>query len=170
MARLIFTVGFLFLWNFLNITVSQPFEFKNVVDIDFKSENISYRLPNNTRPESYNVYISTDVANNNFGFSGAVDISINVQSKTNEITVHQRQLNIISVDLVEASGQNISTLPPQYDPITEFLTIKTVNRTLSQGTKVYLTIKYNGTLNQGATGFYRTSLYDSNNKLRYVKI
>ncbi|XP_031626298.1 puromycin-sensitive aminopeptidase-like, partial [Contarinia nasturtii] len=166
MARLLFIVTFTLLCNILNISAVQPFDVTNIGELN--SDNVNYRLPNNTIPEVYKVYISTDVANKNFGFSGMVNISVKTLNATNTIIVHQRQLNIVSAELMAEGGQYISIVPPHYDPVTEFLTIKTVNYTLFEGMRVFLSIKYNGTLQQSPSGFYRTSYYDSNGKERWL--
>lgn len=165
MARFIFVIAFLFLWNFVNILADPPpWTYRNVGDFNFKPDNVSYRLPNNTKPESYDITIMTDIADGHFEFSGTVKIGIRILETTRTITLHQRQLKIDSVKLETEFGRSIPILLPEYRPDTEFLTITTAGDTISPGNKVFLTIHYKGTLRKDFAGFYRSSYTNSDGK------
>lgn len=164
MTRFIFIVAFLFLWNFANISANPP---SNVSGHELKKDNVSYRLPNNTRPETNDIEIVTEIARGNFEFSGTVRIGIRVIELTKNITLHQRQLKVRSIKLETESGHSISTLPPEYQPMTEFFTITTDGDVIQPGNKVFLTIDYKGTLREDFAGFYRSSYTNSDGKRVY---
>lgn len=167
MARLIFVIAFLFLWNFLNISADPPYTYRDVGEFEFKKDTINYRLPNNTKPEAYVITISTDIANGKFEFDGTVRISVRVLKSTRNITLHQRQLKILSTELKDEFDHRYRILLPHYDPDTEFLTITTTEDVIYPGNLLYLTIKYKGTLREDAAGFYRSSYTNSNGKKVY---
>ncbi|XP_055315275.1 aminopeptidase N-like [Sitodiplosis mosellana] len=170
MARLIFATVFLFLWNFLYISADPPLEYADVGEFTFKPDNVSYRLPNNTKPEAYDILILTDIADGKFEFTGMVKITIRALEKTNTITLHQRQLKISAVQLDSEDGDRIQILPPQYDPVTEFLTITTTEKTIWPASKVILTISYKGTLREDTAGFYRSSYTNSDGKKVWLAV
>lgn len=167
MARLIFVIGFLFFWNFINIFANPPYTYRDVGEFKFKKDIINYRLPNNTKPEAYVITIATDIANGKFEFDGTVKIAVRVLETTRNITLHQRQLKILSTELVTDDNHRYRTLLPHYDPDTEFLTITTTEEVIYPGNLVYLTIKYKGTLRDDAAGFYRSSYTNSEGKKVY---
>lgn len=141
-----------------------PFVLRDVGDFaTAQEEEIHYRLPNNTRPEAYEVSLKTDIADGNFNFSGEVEIRVNVLEESNFITLHQRQLEIVSARLTGEDEEEIPLADFSYDSVTEFLTFTTVDRKFAVGEKLFLTIKYTGELRSDGAGFYRSS-YDSNGK------
>lgn len=71
-----------------------------------KDDPISYRLPNNTRPITYDVHITTRVDKGDFTFTGQVLIVLQVYDTTSDITIHARQLTINSINLTVTSGVN----------------------------------------------------------------
>lgn len=167
MTRLIFVIAFLFLWNFSNISANPPYTYRDVGEFKFKKDIINYRLPNNTKPEAYIITITTDIANGKFEFDGTVKIAVRVLETTRNITLHQRQLKILSAELVTDYDRRYKILLPHYDPDTEFLTIATTDEVIHPGNLVYLTIKYKGILREDAAGFYRSSYTNSEGKKVY---
>lgn len=157
----------MFVLSLLNISATPPYRVRNVGDVQFEADERNYRLPNNTKPEAYVVYISTDVAVGKFEFYGSVKIAIRVLQNTNNITLHQRQLKILAAQLMAEGGRNIPTFTPHFDSNTEFLTISTVNETLQNGSKVVLKLKYQGNLRKDAAGFYRSSYINAEGKRVY---
>lgn len=167
MARLIFIIS-LFLLSCLKISAFTPIKEQYFANIKSKDDQINYRLPNNTKPEAYDIFLKTDVANGNFEFFGSVKITIRVLQTSNEITLHQRQLDITSIELVQNDGEQVTIVGRKYDKTTEFLSILTAHNALKQGSKLFLRIDYKGTLREDAGGFYRSSYTDENGKRVYV--
>ncbi|XP_031640015.1 aminopeptidase N-like [Contarinia nasturtii] len=163
MARLIFFILFAIL-NCLNISALTPVKYQYLDNFEYEIDQINYRLPNNTKPEAYNVFLRTDVANGNFEFFGSVKITIRVLQTSNEITLHQRQLNITNIELEQSDGETIPVLGSEYDKKTEFFTISTANDALKQGSKLYLYIEYEGVLREDSAGFYRSSYANEDGK------
>lgn len=136
--------------------------------IDSKGHNkINYRLPNNTKPESYDITISTNIDRNDFNFSGRVVMNLHVLEATHNITIHARQLNIKTIKLISTSGAVINLNPYIYNNITEFLVIPSQIE-LQTGTQYILTIEYAGVLRAGSFGFYRSSYISANGETRNV--
>lgn len=133
---------------------ADPIKLRNIERI--KRANPQYRLPNNTRPESYEIFLTTEIADGIFEFTGVVQIDVNVVEESNSITLHHRQLEITSTQLL-AGEKEISLAPVNYDSVSEFLTLTTVNHKFSAGDKLQLTIEYKGTLREDRGGFYRSS-------------
>ena len=67
-------------------------------------DGISYRLSNETYPLHYDVSIKTDIHAADFAFTGKVEILFEVRATTLQITLQQRQLTIIKVDLFYFDG------------------------------------------------------------------
>lgn len=164
MVRLLFVVAFLFSWNFFYISADPPFGYENVGDFTFAPDEVNYRLPNNTKPETYDISITTDIAHEIFEFSGTVKIGVRALNITDSITLHQRQLKIDRINLETEFGLNVRVLPPHYDPVTEFLTIYTTDEPLLPANLYFLTITYKGTLREDMGGFYRSSYTNSDGK------
>ncbi len=118
----------------------------------------TYRLPNNTRPESYNLSIQTWIDDGNFTFIGSVRIAIVAIESTNFITLHHDVREIRSVRLLSADESPITIGDHSYNAEFNFLTIPVIGSNLTQGTRYLLDIDYEGTMNF-FSGFYR-SFYD----------
>lgn len=142
-------------WCFASTLAKLPVTVKTLGNYKSEKNPVNYRLPNNTKPEAYNVSLSTDIHKGNFNFYGEVNIIIVVLEKTNNITVHQRDLVIESARLTTEDGHDVALLDSQYDKRTEFLTFVTKSETLSAGSRLSLTIKYKGILTEGTYGFHR---------------
>ncbi|KAJ6641474.1 Aminopeptidase M1, partial [Pseudolycoriella hygida] len=127
---------------------------------DVKYSEVPYRLPNNTKPEAYDLFLATDIASGVFNFSAEIKIRINILEETNYITLHQHGLRISSAQLARITGENINIKQPQYDQLRDFVTFETDNTILQPGQSVTLVIKYDGTLNDKYFGFYQFSYHD----------
>lgn len=167
MARLLLVAVLLILWNFSCISADPPFQYGNVGDFIFKPDEVNYRLPNNTKPETYDISITTDIAIGIFDFSGSVKIGVRALDKTDSITLHQRKLKIDQISLETEFGKIVRILPASYDPVTEFLTIFTTDEPLLPANLYFLTIQYKGTLRDDMGGFYRSSYTNSDGKKVY---
>lgn len=158
------TAAFLFVFSvvFLNILAVSPFHLKKTQEIYSDNGSVkTYRLPNNTKPEAYELHISTDIADRIFEFYGVVKINITVIEESSEITLHMHELDIKSVKLTTVHGKEIPIQSPQYDLQRDFVIFKTVNRMLKPGEIIILKIKYQGNLrSKDNCGFYRSSYED----------
>lgn len=130
-------------------------------------DGIEYRLPNNTKPIHYEIFLSTDIHSNFFGFNGQVTIRFRAMENTTNVTVHFRQLIIFNVDLLDANGNLIqSNLITTQDPYREFLTILPQN-SLVKDEIYHMRIDYQGILRNDDAGFYYGSYVDENGVRRY---
>lgn len=125
-----------------------------------------YRLPNDTVPETYDITLTTRIDDANFIFNGNVRIGILAKEPTQLITLHHRQLTIISVQLwtTTSPSSEITVGAFSYDPELEFLQIPVPNG-LTAGSRYLLSIDYVGTLREDNAGFYRSS-YRNDNQLQ----
>lgn len=126
----------------------------------FKDDGINYRLPNDTRPETYDISIRTQIDVGDSDFTGTVRIGIVVINTTRSVVVHMRKLTAINVSLWRYVNGNLNVVPIipfQYDAGTEFLTITTNGIDLKAGERISLIIDYSGILSDDKRGFYRTS-------------
>lgn len=117
----------------------------------------TYRLPNATQPNSYDITLRTRVHDGDFAFSGNVRIDIRIEEATNSITLHHRELTIQEVRLWSgANNASVPVLSHSYNATFEFFTVS-VQQTLSVGQTFILDVDYNGTLRTDEAGFYRSS-------------
>lgn len=125
-------------------------------------DGIEYRLPNNTMPIHYDIFLSTEVHIPFFAFDGVVTIRLKTLENTTDITVHFRQLVILNVDLLDANGITIQTnVNFLQNDVKEFLIIRPQNLLIVD--QVYhVKIGYLGTLRDDDAGFYRGSYVDNN--------
>lgn len=137
------------------------FELNNELDGQIEAfvdpqDGVFYRLPNETYPIHYDITLKTDIHMGIFLFFGTVDIHLKVKSFTNKITVHQRQLSIISVALFTKDGIPVPDITYNYIENVEFLEI-TSPWVLQADEEFLLKIVYQGTLRTDNAGFYRSS-------------
>lgn len=140
----------------------------------FADETLSYRLPNNTRPHAYSVHLTTNVhTQNDFNFTGTVAITLEAIESTRTITLHHRQLTILSAQLVTVASTPVSialAASPVYTEANNQLTfsLAPTAEALVAGQRYVLTIAYSGVLRTDEAGFYRSSYRDSNNNQRWL--
>lgn len=130
-----------------------------------KVEEINYRLPNTTRPTSYDISLVTRVDLASFEFNGFIRIGIAVDQPTREIVLHARQLTISRVSLARLSGSvpvDVRLQPYEYEIAPEFLRITTYDIILYPGDRLELDIAYSGMLRIDNAGFYRSSYINAN--------
>lgn len=154
-------VGLLFCAIFVN---GRP-HIDNAAMDDTVTYGINYRLPNNTRPESYDITLITNIDQNDFNFMGSVVIQLRVLEASHNITIHARQLNIKTVKLATLSGTPIDLNPFTYDNVTEFLVVPS-RMELQKDTQYALTVDYSGELRTNSMGFYRGSYTNSKGEIR----
>lgn len=130
--------------------------------VNITTNEVKFRLPNNTKPESYDIKLVTYFEEKNFTFSGTVAIDVRVLEATQNITLHVHELlSIESVKLESEAKNDVKLDQLAYDKTNQQLTIPTIKQ-LETGTKYILTIQYTGELRSDSpTGFYRSSYVDS---------
>lgn len=134
-----------------NVETVDPQPFVDPVD------GISYRLPNDTTPLRYDIWLSTAIHDANFTFEGRVRIQIVTIVNTPNITLHYRQLTITGVTLLDAEQMPIQeNVPYVRRSVQEFMDIQP-SQSLVSGTIYWVEITYYGTLRTDDAGFYRSS-------------
>lgn len=171
MLRIIVTIATFYLLVVRNSVFCQTIDFLNVRNVEdaIVYEDIveeTYRLPNNTRPSLYEVHIRTWIHEEIFTFEGRVEIFIIALETSNNIVIHQRQLNITNFALRDLSNGDILPATVSYDPIREFLIFDLTMDELEAGNRYLLQVNYTGTLRSDEAGFYRSSyLNDSGDRI-----
>lgn len=129
----------------------------------------TYRLPNTTLPNSYDVTLRTWVHENNFQFNGTVKINISIAESTNSITLHHRYLTIGDVRLWsgDAGDTSIPVLSYSYNATFEFFTVS-VQENMTLGETYVLDVDYSGTLRTDEAGFYRSSYLADDGTRRFL--
>lgn len=120
-------------------------------------DGIDYRLPNNTTPLRYDIFLSTNIHAMNFDFEGQVKIQILARQNTPEITLHARELTITTINLYDGSNTQIQVdVPFRWRADVEFLIITPTSPLLIN--QIYsVEIFYRGMLRDDDAGFYRSS-------------
>lgn len=118
-------------------------------------DGVNYRLPNDTFPLRYDVYLTTRIDQADFNYDGHVDITIRCDVATNKIVMHNRHSDISEILL--RSGENVTPLDTfETDLVTEFLTIDlATNLVVGQEYVVAITFVGNHTVDN--FGWYRAS-------------
>lgn len=127
----------------------------------FAQEFYTYRLPNNTRPETYDISIRTWIDEGNSTFIGSVRIGIIATESTNFIRLHHSVEDLESVGVFTADEVPVTIGDVAYSPEYDFLTIPIVGSNLTEGTRYFVDIDYVGFLNS-FSGFYRSTYNDGN--------
>lgn len=133
---------------------------------------ISYRLPNNTLPISYTIHLTTNVHRADFTFTGSVSIDVQVlTASSRSITLHKRELNIVSARLVrknDAEQKPLLIKDPNYTEANELLnySLHDDEPDLTVGARYILTIEFTGILSERLRGFYRSSYLADDGSIR----
>lgn len=133
-------------------------------------DGIQYRLPNDTKPETYDIYISTSIHNEDFNFEGTVSIQLLATMETSSITLHSHRLHTIrAISLLEdGSDDPIFLDQATYDDSNNFLTIPLRNGVLESGKRYLLHIVFDGMLQDDPRGFYKSSYIDDSGNVRFL--
>jgi len=120
-------------------------------------EPLTYRLPNNTVPKSYEISIETKIHENNFEFNGNVKILVEIVEPTDTITLHYRQIEIDNINIYLPNEFPL-VLGSIFDLVEshDFLIIK-LPRVYNESTELLLDISYLGNLRDDMAGFYHNS-------------
>ena len=131
----------------------------------------NHRLPGHLKPEKYTVYLTPFIEEGNFSIAGHVDISIDVkEAGTNNITLHINNITIFEnlVKVVSSHGAGLEISGFGYDAAKQFFIIY-LKENFPAGDTIKLSIVFLGDLGSAATGFYRSSYFDSEkNKEEYL--
>ena len=134
------------------------FMMKNGKFVD--EEPLNYRLPNDSIPLRYDLWLKTDVDKGMFNFSGRVMIRLKIVEPTQVITLHYRQTSIGKIDLRNSLGiVDTPNLVFVFEPIVEFVRI-TLPTVKAVDEEWILDIEYEGNLREDGSGFYRASYLD----------
>lgn len=139
----------------------------NPAAYNMETSQINYRLPNNTKPDSYDITLSTNIDRNDFSFSGCVVINFHVLEPSYNITIHARQLSIKTIKLATSFGVVINLNPYTHDNVTDHLVIPTQVQ-LQKYTQYILTIEYSGVLRTDTMGFYRNTYVNAKGETKKV--
>lgn len=140
------------------------------------ASDIGFRLPNNTRPLAYSIHLTTRIdTQTDFTFVGTVAITlIGVGAASNTITLHHRNLTIISAQLTRSSAPDVYlplVEPPIYTAANELLTYTldaAAGNLITAGERFVLTIRYAGVLRTDTSGFYRSSYINESGQKRWL--
>uniref|UniRef100_A0A182QF04 Aminopeptidase n=1 Tax=Anopheles farauti TaxID=69004 RepID=A0A182QF04_9DIPT len=128
----------------------------------------SYRLPNDTIPESYVVELSTKVHEEDFSYTGTVAMRIRVQRPTSSIVLHSMRSKLTMVEVRNSNQLQLPIVSIEEDAERETVTF-TTGSALQLG--VYqLTIQFENTVRDDLGGFYRTSYTADDGQLRYAAV
>jgi aminopeptidase N len=139
-------------------------EVKRLDDDDDDEDYVTYRLPNNTRPVRYDLWVKTDVEKQDYAFSGRVKIQIRAVEGTDYVTLNYRETVIDQIDLLNTATGEVNTsnldfeflLPMDREFVKIFLPFS-----VSEGSEFTLDIVYHGQLHVADdSGFYRASHED----------
>lgn len=131
--------------------------------VNGESEILSWRLPKNSIPLRYDLWLKTDVGKGNFHISGKVKIHLEIVEATQKITLQYREIEIDKVDLLAVDRKVMkSNLGFLYDEKFEFLIIS-LPRVVSKNEEIVSDIEYREELRIDNAGFYRGS-YERNNE------
>jgi aminopeptidase N len=139
-------------------STSLAFETREASTGNFTDESgLSYRLPNNSLPIRYELWLKTDVDKGNFDFNGNVRIHVVCVETTKQITLHYEQIQVDKIDLYNTNNVLVqSGLQFEYDENLDFLIIE-LPRFFFRNERIILDISYNGVLRSDNQGFYQST-------------
>lgn len=129
-------------------------------------ESDTYRLPNNSFPDNYDLFLNIkDFDNNILEFDGSLKLVVEILENSENLTLHSHStLQILQLKLIANNVEIPTTL--DYDRDRDFLIIKT-SQTLLKGRLIRLEILYSGRiLSNTRAGIYRGSYLNQNDTRR----
>jgi aminopeptidase N len=130
-------------------------------------EGINFRLPNNTIPIHYNIYISTDIHRPSLFFNGSLFLRFRTLEPSTTITLHSKQARFGIITLDTAEWERIETyVDYEVDEVREFIIIKP-QQALPANQEFYLGISYTSMLRDDDFGFYYGSYVTAEGNERF---
>ena len=124
----------------------------------------NYRLPNNSIPLRYDLWIKTDIDKGDFDFSAKIKIRIKILENTRKITLHCRNLDIDKIELLKVTNSSKKTqLSFNNDSNYDLLEVL-LPKMAHANKELILYIQYHGILRNDNLGFYRGNYTNENNK------
>lgn len=120
-----------------------------------ENDDVSLRLPNNTIPISYDVFLTTRIDEEIFTYNGAVDIHILCLEATSNIVLHNR-LSVISKIVLKSGQTEVELTEFETNVDTEFLIIQ-LTSPLVVNQQYTLSISFVGEHTDNNIGWYRAS-------------
>lgn len=121
---------------------------------------IDYRLPDDTLPQHYEIFLHPDLSAGNF--TGSVDIHLNITKARDFILVHTKYLVVTSIKLSKGrqpNGEEIAISENFEYPPNEFWVVK-LSQKIPPGEYV-LSMKFSGSLTLDIVGFYKSEYFNS---------
>lgn len=120
-------------------------------------DGINYRLPNDTFPLTYDIWLSTNIHRGDFAFDGSATIRFQVVDTTPTVTLNIRQMTVNSISLLNENNIVIEhDVSWSMNATLEHLIIRP-SMMLPAGQQFSVRVSYNGTIRSDSLGFYRAS-------------
>lgn len=130
----------------------------------------SFRLPNTTVPSHYDLFINTEIHNDDLDYNGTVKIVINVLEDTKQIVLHSSRSTLVKVELKNDNQLPLAVVNHEFDLEREFLVVNTAS-VLPGGSLVVLEIDFLNSFNRtDQAGFYRTTYTADDGTLKYAGV
>ncbi|KAG5680515.1 hypothetical protein PVAND_010022 [Polypedilum vanderplanki] len=160
-----FLIKILFIGLFVSFSTSD--DFQNFKETKIRktessaiqsSETLTYRLPNNSFPLAYDIILKTDIDKGEFAFTGKVKIHVKVIEATDKITLHYKQIEIDTINLLQNDSLTLISSNLQFSLIQShsFLIIS-LPFVYQSDSEFVLEVSYHGELRDDAAGFYRAN-------------
>lgn len=125
------------------------------------------RLPDTTRPKSYDVSFVPNFKGPNSTYSGVAKIVVSASLATDAITLNiGKELNVTDVTVTRIGDGDEPIGVTEYREINEQFNIQ-LDQLLVTNRSYAVTIRYTGRFRNDRTGFYLSS-YDEDNDTKYV--
>ena len=140
----------------------------NFVQEKFTGSAPTYRLPNNSIPMRYDLWLKTDIHRKKINFSARVKIHVKILEATSRITLNLKKLQVTKIDLLTIEKSlKASNLRFKYDETYEFIFISLPYK-VSEGEEMILDIQYEGEMSKNLGIFYETYESESGVEVYYA--
>ncbi|XP_062564986.1 uncharacterized protein LOC134227480 [Armigeres subalbatus] len=167
---LLLSAGAIVVHSIARFPLTQNYFNEETITTEFQDIDTSFRLPLDTVPTHYDIHLKTTVHDADTEFQGNVNIHLDVKEPTDKITIHSRDLEILSSTLSHIQGTEkvqLSPLTNTYNNQTEQLTFQS-SSILPIGS-YELEITFTGALvRYDRLGFLRKSYRDNAGTRRYL--
>lgn len=120
------------------------------------------RLPNDTKPILYDLTLLPDLTTGEY--KGFVNMTVNITAFRKDIIVHSKNLSVAEIAITTRNSKVLQVLSIDENLIDEVLIITTREK-ITPGI-YYLFIKFEGSLKDKLTGFYRSQYRQSTGQQR----